>query len=125
MPDLNHLLQEIDRLDQEATKGPWESLGPNVESADYTQDDVVSTDVDCSTYCYGGIGRGIQNSKDAEFIALARTALPQLAKALRNVVGVTDTIWDHLNNPVNDEVRTIVRDAIHDAITDALGADHE
>ncbi|NWN89204.1 MAG: hypothetical protein HLX51_11805 [Micrococcaceae bacterium] len=83
MPDLQNLLDDIDRLDQQATKGPWESLGPNIESADYTKDDVVSTDVDCSTYCYGGIGRGIQGPKNAEFIALARTALPQLAEALR------------------------------------------
>ena len=138
MTDLQNLLDQIDRLDQEATKGPWESLGPNIESADYTQDDVVSTDVDCSTYCYGGIGRGIQNAKDAEFIALARTFTPAAAKALRAVMELHMPFdWSF---SAGDQVYTITsckecarlgadeEDAIYpcptvQAITDALGDD--
>lgn len=129
MTDLQNLLDQIDRLDQQAARGPWESLGPNIESADYTQDDVVSTDVDCSTYCYGGIGRGVQSAKDAEFIALARTALPQLAKALQaglakcasmergvgyRVSGQHDT-WDSYHEGMSD-----MAGYIEEAITDAL-----
>lgn len=130
---LTDLLDQIDRLDQEATKGPWEKLGSTVES-NGTYEDVITTEVDCSSYCYGGRGGGVLKDKDAEFIALARTALPQLAKALQTVLtkcasmergvgyrvsGKHDT-WDSYHEGMSD-----MAGYIEEAITDTLGADHD
>ena len=96
MPDLNHLLGQIDRLDQQATKGPWEKLGSTVES-NGTYEDVITTEVDCSSYCYGGRGGGVLKDKDAEFIALSRTALPTLAQTVRAVLELHEPIDDHIH----------------------------
>ena len=90
MPDLQVLLDQIDQLDQEATNGPWEYDGSTIDSKT-TFDEVVTTEVNCSMYCYGGTGKGVQDDNDAEFIALARTALPQLAAAVKGVLDVLDT----------------------------------
>ena len=50
---------------------------------------MVSSEVACMAYCYGGIGRGIERETDAEFIAAARTDVPKLVAALRAVLDVT------------------------------------
>ena len=120
---LTDLLDQIDRLDQEATKGPWEKLGSTVES-NGTYEDVITTEVDCSSYCYGGRGGGVLKDKDAEFIALARTALPQLAKALRGVLDAIDNyaIPRKQDDPTNFTVNSLeaLEANIRETIIDAL-----
>ena len=109
MPDLNHLLGQIDRLDQQATKGPWEKLGSTVES-NGTYEGVITTEVDCSSYCYGGRGGGVLKDKDAEFIALSRTALPQLAAVIRRLRECAQTLTED-NNDASDYAS-----GIHEAV---------
>ena len=120
---LTDLLDQIDRLDNEATKGPWEKLGSTVES-NGTYEDVITTEVDCSSYCYGGRGGGVLKDKDAEFIALARTALPQLAKALRGVLDAIDNyaIPRKQDDPTNFTLNSLeaLEANIRETIIDAL-----
>ena len=78
MPDLQTLLQEIDRLDQEATKGPWTSIGNDCGGKVY---EPSGYPLPGCTSC--GENEATYEGQDAEFIALARTALPQLAAAVR------------------------------------------
>lgn len=100
---ITDLLDQIDRLDQQATKGPWEEIGRTIES-NGTYEDVITTEVDCASYCYGGTGGGVLKDKDAEFIALARTALPQLAKALRDIMEIHKPFHaDHDYNGMDGE----------------------
>lgn len=58
-----------------ATDGPWESCGGAIEGGPTSGRDVVTTEVDCMSYCYGGTGRGVERPEDREFIAHARTDL--------------------------------------------------
>ena len=84
--NLTDLLDEIDRLDQEATDGPW-TTGEN----DETGLKYFGTGYcDCCTppIPSAGVILGETGRAEAEFIALARTALPQLAKALEAVMVV-------------------------------------
>src|SRR5699024_7462194 len=84
MPDLNHLLGQIDRLDKEAEAGPW-ITGEN----DETGLKYFGTGYcDCCTppTPSAGVILGETGRAEAEFIALARTALPRLAAALKDVM---------------------------------------
>lgn len=126
--ELTDLLDQIDRLDQQATKGPWEKLGSTVES-NGTYEDVITTEVDCSSYCYGGRGGGVLKDKDAEFIALARTALPKLAEAVYHVLDLLDVVeksdkysYDFGGNKAPSLVTT---NEVRRAITDAMEADDD
>ena len=84
MPDLQALLQEIDRLDQEATEAPW--IIDSIESGEH------ALFVDEDNPGYGHLGAASSTvasfllAKNADFIAHARESLPQLAKALRAVM---------------------------------------
>lgn len=81
MPDLQNLLDQIQRLDQQATPGPWEAVGRPYNA------------------CVNPVGK-IRNLArlgdpldseawgNAEFIALARTALPAMSKALQAVLKI-------------------------------------
>lgn len=123
---LTELLDQIQRLDKEATKGPWENIGRTIES-NGTYEDVITTEVDCSTYCYGGRGGGVLKDKDAEFIALSRTALPQLAKVIEGLIEHCHNVmsWE---TPRGHEERIAVESrkqgarAVYKAITDAMEA---
>ena len=123
---LTELLEKIERLDQQATTGPWEVLGGGVESV-ATYDEVVSTEVNCSMYCYGGTGKGVRDDNDAEFIALARTTLPKLAEAVYHVLDLLDVVeksdkysYDFGGNKAPSLVTTNeVRRAITDAMKEA------
>ena len=75
MPDLQTLLQEIDRLDQEATKGPWTSIGNDCGGKVY---EPSGYPLPGCTSC--GENEATYEGQDAEFIALARTALPQYGR---------------------------------------------
>ena len=83
MPDLQHLLDRILELDQLTTAGPWEA-----RTEEHTSIPCVLTQWGDE---YGPhIIADMLDSPDEEFIALARTALPQLAKALQAVMDLED-----------------------------------
>src|SRR5690625_7813705 len=81
---LTELLDQIDRLDQQATKGPW--IIDSIESGEH------ALFVDEDNPGYGHLGAASSTvasfllAKNADFIAHARESLPQLAKALRAVI---------------------------------------
>lgn len=89
MPDLQHLLDQIDRLELEIYPGPWVANDRGIGYEITTQQQI-----DEAAEVNGWpmpINSGIKDTfprSDAEFIALARTALPQLAKAVRAVLEV-------------------------------------
>lgn len=118
MPDLQNLLDQIDRLDKDVTPGPWAVDKDNPRGIHdplvvYPEDD-------------GGVIAYVQpDHDDAEFIALARTALPQLAKALRAVLEKSeiahDVLRDRVVKPTEHDVgRSDMADDIQKAITDAM-----
>ncbi len=61
-----------------ASKGPWSAEGRFVAQEVDPWSDVVSPQVNCMAYCYGGVGAGIELPADAEFIAAARSDVPAL-----------------------------------------------
>lgn len=74
------------------------------------------------------VAKGIPADRDGEFIALARTALPKLAKALHAVMDLEDESLDgdlqgyEIDQYVghNQALRSV-----REAITDALGTDDD
>ena len=91
MTDLTDRLGQIEARADAATPGPWEADVTEVSqhwSRPKPWATVVSSEVNCMAYCYGGSGRGIEREPDAEFIAASRTDVPQLVAALRAVLDV-------------------------------------
>lgn len=95
MPDLQALLEEIDRLDQQATKGPWHVAPEEDDGGSKFPWAIFGPKNDL----WGPQGWDHEHYiqeipeltiPDAEFIALARTTLPQLAKAVRAVMELLD-----------------------------------
>ena len=86
---LTELLDQIDRLDQQATKGPWESrqLPVPVLGHTATLHAENSEGETWTTEFPPEIGSHVHGD-DAAFTSLARTALPQLAKALEAVMEI-------------------------------------
>jgi len=88
---LTDLLDQIDRLELEIYPGPWVANDRGIGYEITTQHQI-----DEAAEVNGWpmpINSGIKDTfprSDAEFIALARTALPQLAKALRGVLDAID-----------------------------------
>src|SRR5699024_2904387 len=129
---LTDLLDQIDRLDQQATKGPW--IIDSIESGEH------ALFVDEDNPGYGHLGAASSTvasfllANNADFIAHARESLPQLAKALRAVlakcasmdrgVGSRDTgqhdTWDSYHEGMSD-----MAGYIEEAITDTIGDDDE
>lgn len=86
---ITDLLDQIDRLDQDATKGPWEF--------DDEENEMIRVISETSAFTvFDDIGIRVDDHVDAAFIALARTALPAMSKALRAV------LW--LHRPVEDRI---------------------
>lgn len=132
MPDIDSLLGQIQRLELEIYPGPWVANDLGIGYEITTQQQMP-------------INSGIKDTfprSDAEFIALARTALPQLAKALRAVMEIHKPFHaDHYYNGMDGESlhRFVLRcdgceesGGIEDypcptvrAITDAIGADDD
>ena len=104
MTDLNHLLDQIDRLDKEATQAPWTSIGNDFGGKVY---EPSGYPLPGCTSC--GENEATYERKDAEFIALARTALPQLAQALKSVL--------HLHRPERDQTGTRDNDLCNACMT--------
>lgn len=89
--DPTRILDEIQARADAATEGPWEADCGTISqhwSRPEPWQTVVSTDVACMAYCYGGSAAGVEREADAAFIAAARTDLPRLVAALRAVLEV-------------------------------------
>src|SRR5699024_7543695 len=92
---LTDLLDQIDRLDQQATKGPW--IIDSIESGEH------ALFVDEDNPGYGHLGAASSTvasfllANNADFIAHARESLPQLAKALRAVMEVHAPVDDYIH----------------------------
>lgn len=65
------------RLDAR-TPGEWEASGRGIDALAPSWGEVVSTEVNCMNYCYGGTGRGVERTEDAELIANAPQDLADL-----------------------------------------------
>lgn len=79
-----------------ATEGPWETDGSEITqhwSLPRPWQTVVSSEVACVNYCYGGVGRGIEHDGDAALIADARTSLPAALDALEAVRALHRGEW--------------------------------
>lgn len=129
MPDLNHLLQEIDRLDQEATKAPWITYGgSDSEYGEYTNICNIfhngdTPDLDLVAHVYD------DHQQNAEFIALARTAMPALAAAVKGVLDVLDAHPAPRKEADPTGYATVrlelLEHRVREAITEALGDDDD
>lgn len=124
---ITDLLDQIDRLDQQATPGPWIDEDNALREILYHQRNELGG--------YAGsasLAEVLTNDADAKFIALARDAMPKLAKALQAVLakcasmergvgyrvsGQHDT-WDSYHEGMSD-----MAGYIEEAITDTLGDD--
>lgn len=89
-PDPRAWLDAVDARTNAATTGPWEADFREVSQSTGAWLPVVSAEVSCSSYCYGGSARGVEREEDAEFIASARTDLPAATTALRAVLNLHD-----------------------------------
>ena len=88
-------LADITQRAEAATEGPWEVDGSEVSqhwSLPEPWLTVASNEVACMSYCYGGSARGIERDEDAAFIAHARTDVPALSAAVRDVLAVADQL---------------------------------
>lgn len=87
--ELRTLLGEWKALEAAATPGPWEDDGGEIGqhwSLPEPWQKVVSTDVACMDYCYGGSAAGAERVADAAFIAASRTVVPRLIAAVEAVL---------------------------------------
>ncbi len=87
-------LAERRRIEQAASEGPWEHEGVGEIIQHFSLPEpatIVSTDVACMGYCYGGSAAGVERDEDAEFIADARTSAPKMLAALEAVLALH---WD-------------------------------
>lgn len=82
------------RLDAR-TPGEWEASGREIDALAPSWGEVVSTEVNCMNYCYGGTGRGVERAEDADLIAHAPEDLADLlaeVKRLRALTTVDDAM---------------------------------
>ena len=95
-------LAGIEQRTAEATEGPWEVNGPDEDWAVIHSgpDSVIHAytvhDPDCEGCTCGGdeAGHVAISVEDAEFIAAARAAVPDLLAAVRDVLAVLAPHWD-------------------------------
>ena len=98
MNDTQKWLDKGHALADQATQGPWEAVGSEVAqhwSLPEPWHVIVDTEVSCMDYCYGGSAKGVERDEDAEFIADARTRLPQALNALQAVLALHKPIDAH------------------------------
>lgn len=111
------LLDQIDRLDQETTPGPWISKG-------ITPDHGLMDGIEVYQEGEKGAIAYVQPAQDdAEFIALARTALPTLSRAVREVLKECKEAHERYARDrydVDREGQARMAEIVEDALTDAL-----
>ena len=91
MTDTQEWIDKGKALADQATQGPWETDGREVTqhwSRPEPWQTIVDTEVSCMDFCYGGSAKGVERDEDAEFIADARTRLPQALAALQAVLEI-------------------------------------
>ena len=93
MPDLNHLLDQIEELDESVTEGPWTSIGNDFGGKVY---EPSGYPLPGCTSC--GENEATYEGQDAEFIALSRTALPTLGAVIRRLRECAQTLAEDNNN---------------------------
>lgn len=95
MPDqITRLLDQIDRLDQQATTGPWLShYGGNPHDEWLSVEPKTGSRTICTVTD--------DHQQNAELIALARTAMPALAQTVRAVLELhrPETRWSYEPEP--------------------------
>ena len=98
-------LAERRRIEQAASEGPWEHEGVGEIIQHFSLPEpatVVSTDVACMGYCYGGSAAGVERDEDAEFIAHARDDVPALVAEVRRLRAIEQRVRA-LHRPVDIE----------------------
>src|SRR5699024_3853608 len=114
MTDLQHLIAQIDRLDNEATEGPWTATGNAYGGKVY---EPTGYPLPGCTSC--GENEATYEGQDAEFIALARTFTPAASRALRDVLKTLDqylvkfdqdNMEDHIVHGIVHELRNKIQD---------------
>ena len=98
MTDTQEWIDKGKALADQATQGPWETDGREVTqhwSRPEPWQAIVDTEVSCMDFCYGGSAKGVERYEDAEFIADARTRLPQALNALQAVLTLHKPIDAH------------------------------
>ena len=81
-------LDAIEQRANAASEGPWEHEGVGEIIQHFSLPEpatIVSTDVACMAYCYGGSAAGVERDEDAEFIAHARDDVPALLAEVRRL----------------------------------------
>ena len=104
-------LDTIEQRANAATEGPWEYDGGGEITQHFSLPEpwamVVSTDVACMAYCYGGSAAGVERDEDAEFIAHARDDVPALLAEVRRLRAMEQRVREyarHLARPFADGV---------------------
>ena len=71
------------------TPGEWEASGREIDALAPSWGEVVSTEVNCMNYCYGGTGRGVERAEDADLIAHAPQDLTDLLAEVERLRALT------------------------------------
>ena len=130
---ITRLLDQVDRLDQQATQGPWDyenldTTDPEDPSGRFVIYSHAETDYPHLEEVIGYEDKPGTHYENAVLIALSRTALPQLAKAVKTILSECESFevaHDDEDNPFHQGVHWTVM-AIRQAITDAMnGADDD
>lgn len=83
-------IEERRGIHASATEGPWENDGGGEIGQHWSRPEpwrqVVSTEVACMAYCYGGSAAGVENADDAAAIVDAHNNLPRALNALEQVL---------------------------------------
>lgn len=96
--ELTDLLDQIDRLELEIYPGPWVANDRGIGYEITTQHQIdEAAEVNGWPMPINSELRETFPRSDAEFIALARTALPQLAQTVRAVLELHEPIDDHIH----------------------------
>lgn len=79
MPEMSReRLEQIRRRCEAATEGPWGWDGHDLERSGEFYSEVLTHEVDCGAFCLGGRVRQTAFPHDRDFIAAARTDVPDL-----------------------------------------------
>lgn len=126
---ITQLLDDVQRLDEQATQGPWEAT-PNAKVMSRT---ATWPEGDARTIAdyFGNEGAVTECSRDAdaELISLSRTALPKLAEAVYQVLELLKVEENRFSNQISIMYdgapfpATVTTNEVRQTITDALEAD--
>jgi hypothetical protein len=118
MSDTTDRMDAIQARHSAAMPGPWEFDGLTVSQAADNYAEVIPTDVNCSSYCYGGSVRGPDKS-DAEFIANTPTDIAFLLDLARKQQAALDALsnWAGRSrtgfyDEAQDDVVQMIREAL-------------